>query len=197
MKVVLNRDIKNLGKVGDVVTVKNGYGRNFLLPKKYAVVATNANLAELQQHLEELKQKNIEIATQARKVADLLSKSIYNVVRQAADDDTLYGSIRNKDVYYFVKDLIKTNNIDFSLEISGVKIKEPIKSLGYYIATIELFGDITEDVRINVCRTSADFEDDIGAFDKKRNLTLTSTKENGAVVASEPTKNNNNQQADA
>ena len=58
MKILLNRDVKNLGKVGDVVSVKNGYGRNFLIPRGYAIVATKVNIAKLQDRLEEKKKQN-------------------------------------------------------------------------------------------------------------------------------------------
>ena len=173
MKVLLNRDIKNLGKVGELVVVKDGYGRNFLLPKKYAIVATKANIAKSQEKIEELKQINQQMIEKAKKIVDLLDNTIYNVTRQASDDDTMYGSVRTKDIFNFINNLIKKNNIDFDLEISGIKITEPIKSLGKYVVYVEIFGDISTNLRVNVCRTSVDFEEDIATFDKKREKNLT------------------------
>ena len=104
MKILLNRDVKNLGKVGDVVSVKNGYGRNFLIPRGYAIVATKVNIAKLQDRLEELKKQNEVLIKNAKTVAEILEKEIFNVVRQAADDDTIYGSVRTRDVYNFICD---------------------------------------------------------------------------------------------
>ena len=138
MKIVLNRDIKNLGKVGEVVTVKNGYGRNFLLPRKYAVAATKTNIAKLQERLDELNKKNSEFIKQAEVIVKILDSSVYNVARQASDDDTIYGSIRSKDIYNFICELLKKNGISFSLDIGGIKIVEPIKTLGQYIIPVEI-----------------------------------------------------------
>lgn len=177
MKVILNRDIRKLGKVGDVVTVKDGYGRNFLLPKKYVSVATKANIAKLQEKIEELKVKNDSLLKQAEKVADILSTSIYNVARQASDDDIIYGSVRTKDIYNFICSLLQQNGIDFQLDIGGIIVSTPIKTLGQYIVPIEIFSDIVSNIRVNVCRTSADFEQNIDAFDKKREKALMSEKD--------------------
>ena len=103
MKIVLNRDVKNLGKVGDVCEVANGYGRNFLLPKGYAIVASKQNIEKLNKKIEELKAKNAKLEEDATKVVALLEKEVFNVVRQAADDDTIYGSIKNRDVYKMIE----------------------------------------------------------------------------------------------
>ena len=177
MKVILNRDIRKLGKVGDVVTIKDGYGRNFLLPKKYVSVATKANIAKLQEKIEELKIKNSNLLKQAEKVADILNTSIYNVARQASDDDIIYGSVRTKDIYNFICSLLQQNSVDFQLDIGGIIVSNPIKTLGQYIVPVEIFSDIVANIRVNVCRTSADFEQNIDAFDKKREKALMSEKD--------------------
>ena len=177
MKVILNRDIRKLGKVGDVVTIKDGYGRNFLLPKKYVSVATKANIAKLQEKIEELKVKNDNLLKQAEKVANILDTSIYNVARQASDDDIIYGSVRTKDIYNFICSLLQQNGVDFQLDIGGIIVSTPIKTLGQYIVPIEIFSDIVSNIRVNVCRTSADSEQNIDAFDKKREKALMSEKD--------------------
>ena len=177
MKVILNRDIRKLGKVGDVVTIKDGYGRNFLLPKKYVSVATKANIAKLQDKIEELKVKNDNLLKQAEKVANIINTSIYNVARQASDDDIIYGSVRTKDIYNFICSLLQQNGVDFQLDIGGIIVSNPIKTLGQYIVPIEIFSDIVANIRVNVCRTSADFEQNIDAFDKKREKALMSEKD--------------------
>ena len=178
MKVLLNRDIKNLGKVGEVVVVKDGYGRNFLLSKGYAKVATKANIMELEKKIEELKKNNDALSATAKKVADLLDKEVFNTVRQAADDDTIYGSIRTKDIYNYICELLKKNSINFTFDIGGIKIKDSIKSLGQYIIGVELFGNVETNLRLNVCRAMADFESDPVAFDKKMEKALQVEKDN-------------------
>ena len=172
MKIILSRDIRSLGKVGDVVDVKNGYGRNFLLPKKYAVVASKKNIQELQEKLNELKAKNDKLLETAKQVAELLNKSIFNTVRQASDDDTIYGSLRVKDVYNFITEELNKSKINFQMDIGGIKIGEPIKMLGRYSVMVEIFSDVVCKLRINVCRTAADFESDVSVFDKNKEKSL-------------------------
>ena len=166
MKVVLKRDVKNLGKVGDICNVANGYGRNFLLPKGYAIIANKNNIALLEQKREELIKKNNELEKEAKQVAEVLNNEVFNVVRQAADDDTIYGSIRTKDIYNLILNLLKSKNSNFVFDIGGIEIQQ-IKSLGKYIIPVFLFGNISANIRLNVCRIASDFESDISSFDKQ------------------------------
>lgn len=177
MKIVLNRDVKNLGKVGDVCEVANGYGRNFLLPKGYAIVASKQNIEKLNKKIEELKASNLKMEDEARKVVALLEKEVFNVVRQAADDDTIYGSIKNRDVYKMIEVFLTNNNIKFVFDLGGIEIKEPIKALGQYKIVVNLFGNVATEIRLNVCRANADFESDIVAFDKKMEQKVSSGSE--------------------
>ena len=177
MKIVLNRDINGLGKVGEIVAVRDGYGRNFLLPKGYALVANKANVAKLQVKLEEMKAKNNQMFEMAKKAKDVLENSVLNMVRQAADDDAIYGSVRNRDVYNLMLEILRKNNIDFVCDLGSIKIETPIKSLGKYVAVVELFGDVFADIRLNVCRAMADFESDVASFDRKREKSLMQSKD--------------------
>ena len=184
MKIVLNRDVKNLGKVGELCEVANGYGRNFLIPKGYAIVANKQNIEKINKKIEELKAKNAETEKEATKIAEMLSKEVFNVVRQAADDDTIYGSIKNRDVFKMIEVFLTNNNIKFCFELGGIEIKEQIKSLGQYKISVNLFGNVATEIRLNVCRTNADFEDDVIEFDKKMQQKLTSndvSKTSGVV----------------
>ncbi len=185
MKIILSRDIRGLGKVGDVVDVKNGYGRNFLLPKKYAVVASKKNMQELQEKLNELKAKNDKLFETAKQVAELLNKSIFNTVRQASDDDTIYGSVRVKDVYNFIIEELSKSKVNFQIDIGGIKIGEPIKTLGRYSVIVEVFSDVVCKLRINVCRTTADFESDVSTFDKNKDKSLVIKKANNEKKSKE------------
>ena len=166
MKVVLKRDVKNLGKVGDICNVANGYGRNFLLPKGYAIIANKNNIALLEQKREELIKKNNELEKEAKQVAEVLNNEVFNVVRQAADDDTMYGSIRTKDIYNLILNLLKSKNSNFVFDIGGIEIQQ-IKSLCKYIISFFLFGNISANIWLNVCRIASDFESDISSFDKQ------------------------------
>ena len=147
MKIVLNRDIKNLGKVGDLCEVANGYGRNYLLPKGYAIIANKQNIEKINKKIEELKTKNSQMEEQAKKVAEMLEKEVFNTIRQAADDDTIYGSIKNRDIYKMIEVFLTNNNIKFAFELGGIEIKEQIKSLGQYKVFVSLFGNISTEIR--------------------------------------------------
>lgn len=166
MKVVLNRDVKNLGKVGDICNVADGYGRNFLLPKGYAIIANKKNVNELQQKIAELQKKNEETENKAKSVAEMLNNEVFNIVRQAADDDTIYGSIRTKDIYNLIMCFLQKNNNDFTFDIGGIEMQQ-IKALGKYVIVVYLFGNVCANIRLNVCRIVSDFENDISIFDKK------------------------------
>lgn len=165
MKVVLNRDVKNLGKVGDICNVADGYGRNFLLPKGYAIIANKKNVNDLQQKIAELQKKNEEIENKAKAVAEKLNNEVFNIVRQAADDDTIYGSIRTKDIYNLIVCFLQKNNYDFTFDIGGIEMQQ-IKALGKYVIVVYLFGNVCTNIRLNVCRIVSDFVNDISIFDK-------------------------------
>ena len=188
MKIILNRDIRGLGKAGEICVVRDGYGRNFLLPKGYAIIANKANVAIMEQKLAELKANNEKYTNEAQKVASILENEVFNVVRQASDDDIIYGSVRVKDIYNLVLDFLKNNNVKFDFDTNNITIENPIRSLGKYLISINLFGDVVVKIRLNVCRTSSDFESDPVAFDRKMNESL-AKDENNKVVASKEVPN--------
>ena len=187
MKIVLKRDIKNLGKVGDVCDVAGGYGRNFLLPKGYAVVANKANLQKLQEKLKNLQKENETMTEKAKEVANLLGNEVFNLVRQASDDDIIFGSVRTKDIYALINSFLSQNGKTFSFDIGGIEI-QPIKTLGKYLIPVYLFGDVNVNLRINICRIASDFENDIVSFDKKFKESMTKvdeTKKNSKLASAD------------
>ena len=192
MNVILSRDIKNVGKVGEVCEVKTGYGRNFLIPKGYAIVANKKNITSLQEKIEELKQRNSEMLKIAKNVADILNKKVFNIIRAASDDKIIYGSVRNRDIRDLISELLHESRITFSVDIGSIKIAKPIKSLGQYIVSVNVFADVVAKVRLNVCRTSTEFDDDITSFDKKYQEFLQPTNVNGNKTEADSDKNSAN-----
>lgn len=187
MKIVLKRDIKNLGKVGDICDVASGYGRNFLLPKGYAVIANKANLQKLQEKLKDLQKENETMTEKAKEIAGLLSNEVFNLVRQASDDDIIFGSVRTKDVYALINSFLSKNGKTFSFDIGGIEI-QPIKTLGKYLIPVCLFGDVNVNLRINICRIASDFESDVVSFDKKFEESMTKvddTKKNSKLASAD------------
>src|SRR3984893_4955414 len=148
MQIILQEDIDKLGHRGDVVTVKPGYARNFLLPRKLAIEATAGNMKALERIRTSLSKKTATEMDAAQKQAELLSGVSIKFTRKTGENDHLFGSVTSADV-------------SESLEAQGFKIDkrqfqkdEPIKALGEYPVTIKVFRDITASVNVHVGKES-------------------------------------------
>ncbi|HHL42893.1 MAG TPA: 50S ribosomal protein L9 [Hellea balneolensis] len=149
MKIVLLERVENLGTIGDVVDVKPGFARNYLLPTEKALRATKANMIRFEAEREYLEAKNAEAAEKARtEGADLDGKS-YVVIRQAGETGILYGSVTSRDI----ADLIGGN-----VKRSMVALEQPIKELGLSDVRIKLHPEVSVTVTINVARTEDEAE---------------------------------------
>jgi len=146
MQVLLRQDIEKLGKSGDVVKVKDGYARNFLLPKGLVLEATKSNLAiiELQKKQKQLKaEKQIK---EAKKLADRLAKVSCTVVARAMEDDKLYGNIIASDIAKALE--IEGIKIDKEL----IRIDKPVDKLGIYEVDVVLHPEVRTKVRVWVTK---------------------------------------------
>ncbi len=159
MKVILLKQRRGLGKVGEIVTVKDGFGRNFLLPQKLAVRATAENEKAIEQQRAELEKQNAE----AKKLAEVSSKKIegkdFTFIRQCADDGRLFGSVSNKEIAKIVESVS-------GVEVShaNVFLSSPIKALGVYEVMIALHADVTCNILINVGRSESEAKDAINEY---------------------------------
>ena len=146
MKVILTENIEALGNIGDVVTVKDGYARNFLIPKKKAIKANPKNIKSLKH------QKKIVADTMNRKkkIAEELAKKIENfsctISRQAGEKEKLFGSVTSMDI----EAIPKAEGLD--VEKKQIVLKQPIKSLGLYSASIHLHTDVEAKLKIWVVK---------------------------------------------
>tara|TARA_Y100000590_G_C15663578_1_gene993640 strand:+ start:729 stop:1193 length:465 start_codon:yes stop_codon:yes gene_type:complete len=147
MEVVLLENIKNLGKIGDVVNVKRGHGRNFLIKYGKALKASQENIDLVNKKKNELNEKNILLKKSAKKIFDLINKKIYKFSKMAKDNNELYGSIRPKEIAKTLEDSdkieIKPSQIDLSKEISKI---------GSYEAKINLHAEIQAIIHIQVVK---------------------------------------------
>ena len=147
MEVVLLENIKNLGKIGDVVIVKRGHGRNFLIKYGKALKASQENIDLVNKKKNELNEKNILLKKSAKKIYDLINKKIYKFSKMAKDNNELYGSIRPKEIAKTLEDSdkieIKPSQIDLSKEISKI---------GSYEAKINLHAEILAKIHIEVVK---------------------------------------------
>ena len=144
MKVVLTQDIKDLGKKGQLVNVADGYGKNYLLPRKLAVIADNAAMSELKNR-ETAKQYHIEMdKKKANEDAAALQGKTIKISATAGQNGKLFGSVTSKEIAEKIRE-------QFSIEVDKKKITcDDIRSYGQYSCTVKLYQGITADVYVIV-----------------------------------------------
>ncbi len=147
MQVILLERIEKLGQMGQLVTVKPGYARNFLLPKKKALRATKDNLAYFEKQKAQLEANNLKRREEAEYVAQKMDGTVISLVRQASEMGHLYGSIRSNDVS---ESLTKAG---FNINRSQVEILTPIKILGAHTVKIVLHPEVSVDVGVLVAQS--------------------------------------------
>lgn len=147
MEVILLEHVEKLGKMGDIVTVKNGYARNYLLPQKKALRATDANKAVFEKQKAELEAHNKALFDEASKKAEALNGFSAVLIRQAAETGQLYGSVTIRDIAAAVKDA------GFAVERRCVYLEKPIKDLGIYEVRLNLHPEVSQKILVNVART--------------------------------------------
>ena len=146
MKIILLSDVENVGKSGDIITVKPGFARNKLIPQGLALRASNRNVA-LAKEKKKAASVKLERETQALEIlAKKLSNVEITIEVKVGDEEKMFGSITNKDIH---KELTTKG---FELEKNQITIKEPIKALGIFYANVKIAKDITSDVKLYVIK---------------------------------------------
>ena len=147
MDVVLLENIKNLGKIGDVVNVKRGHGRNFLIKYGKALKASKVNIDLVNKKKEELDEKNISVKKDAKKIFDVINKKNYKFAKRAKDNNELYGSIKPKEISKTI------GNIDNAeIKPSQIDLAKEINKIGLYEAKINLHAEIQAIIHIEVVK---------------------------------------------
>ncbi len=152
MQVILLERIGRLGQMGDIVKVRDGYARNFLLPKGKALRATKANMAHFEERRAQLEAQNLELKAEADAVARKLEGKSFSALRQASEGGQLYGSVSTRDIAETVTEG------GFSISRSQVGLDRPIKTLGQHPVRITLHPEVIVTVTINVARTVEEAE---------------------------------------
>jgi large subunit ribosomal protein L9 len=152
MEVVLLERVAKLGQMGEVVNVKQGYARNFLLPQGKALRATPANLARFDTERAQLEARNLEMKGEAEKVATKLDGQTFVVIRSASDGGALYGSVTTRDIAEAA-----TEN-GFSLDRRQVVLNHPIKELGLHDIEVHLHPEVIATITVNVARSAEEAE---------------------------------------
>ena len=152
MQVVLLERIAKLGQMGDVVTVKDGYARNFLLPQGKALRANKANLARFEEDRAQLEARNLERKAEAEGVNAKLDGESFVVIRSSGDTGQLYGSVTTRDIAELLTEK------GFSTARNQVVLETPIKILGLHNVSVVLHPEVTSSVIVNVARTEEEAE---------------------------------------
>src|SRR5216683_7864906 len=148
MDVILLERIAKLGQMGDVVRVKDGFARNYLLPKGKALRATNENRSRFENMKVELETRNIEQKGEAEKIAKMLNRKSFTVLRQAAEGGQLYGSVSPRDLAALV-----TEN-GFMLNRAQIALNAPIKTIGLHKVPVSLHPEVEVTIDITVARNA-------------------------------------------
>tara|TARA_R110000787_G_scaffold89511_1_gene189405 strand:- start:132 stop:773 length:642 start_codon:yes stop_codon:yes gene_type:complete len=152
MEVILLERIEKLGQMGDVVKVKAGYARNFLLPHKKAMRVNEANRAMFEQHRAQLEAENLEKRADAERVSKDLNNLQVIIVRQASDSDQLYGSVTTRDISSAVV------AAGVTIDRRQVQLDSPIKTIGMHPVRVVLHPEVSVEVIVNVARSTEEAE---------------------------------------
>jgi len=152
MQVILLQRVAKLGQMGEVVTVKDGYARNFLLPQGKALRANEANIKSFEARKAQLEADNLETKKEAEAVAAKLDGQVFVVIRSASDAGALYGSVTNRDA------ADAATEAGFTISRSQVTLDRPIKDLGMHTVSVVLHPEVVVKVKLNVARSVEEAE---------------------------------------
>ena len=147
MQVILLERVGRLGQMGDVVTVKDGFARNYLLPQGKALRATDANRKRFERDRAQLEARDLELKSEAQGVSTKLDGQSFIVIRQAGDTGQLYGSVSTRDIATAVTEG------GFTIERRQVMLDRPIKTLGVHAIRVQLHAEVEPHITVNVARS--------------------------------------------
>ena len=147
MEIVLLESIKNLGKIGDIVIVKRGHGRNYLIKYGKALKASKDNIDLVNKKKENLNIKNLALKNEAKKIFDIINDKKYKFSKRTKDNDELYGSIKPKEISKTIENLEK-----IEIKPSQIDLNKEISKIGSYEATINLHAEVQVKILIEVVK---------------------------------------------
>jgi large subunit ribosomal protein L9 len=148
MQIILLERIEKLGQMGQIVTVKPGYARNFLLPKKKAIRVTKSNLAHFEAQKTHLEAANLKRREEAQYVAEKMAGTYIGLVRQASEMGQLYGSVRSNDISSSLVTL------GFHVIKTQIELPVPIKTIGHHKAHVVLHPEVVVDIEVIVAKSN-------------------------------------------
>jgi large subunit ribosomal protein L9 len=148
MKLILKQDVHNLGEAGQVVQVKDGYGRNYLLPQGLAYVASRENMARIEEEQARATERARRDYLEARRRASQLEEVSLTFQVRAGEDGKLFGSVTNADI----AERVNAGDLDFELDRRVIQLDEPLKALGVYAVGVRLHPEVVIEVEVRVER---------------------------------------------
>jgi large subunit ribosomal protein L9 len=144
MELILRQDVSNLGRRGDVVRVSDGYGRNFLLPKKLAVPLTEGNKKAVEQQKASALKREVHEKSEAEQLAAMIAKNPLSIARKAGETGVLFGSVTSLDVAEALR------KAGFEIDRRKILLEEPLKQLGEFPVSVRLHHDVTATITVQV-----------------------------------------------
>ena len=144
ISVILKKDVDNLGRAGEIVRVKPGYGRNFLIPRGMALLATRGNVAQHEHHKRAIEAEQQRVRAQHQKLADQLKTTTVSIARKAGKDSKLFGSVSSRDIV----EALAMQNIELDRRV--VQLPEPIRETGTHEVVVRFSVDTQVSLKVNV-----------------------------------------------
>lgn len=164
IKVVLLQRVHKLGIIGDVVNVKPGFARNYLLPKKMALRATKENMKYFEEKRAQIEAHNAETRAEAQKIADKIKCFSVILIRQASDKGHLYGSVTSRDIAASVKDS------GITIYASQVNLNTPIKQLGIYDLSVNLHPEVSVPLKLSIAKSEEEAQQQIASEGENKEI---------------------------
>ena len=144
ISVILKQDVESLGRAGEIVKVRPGYGRNFLIPRGMALLATRGNVAQHEHHRRAIEAEQTRLREQQQKKADMLKNTSVSIARKAGKDNKLFGSVSSRDIV----DALAMQNIEIDRRL--VQLPDPIRETGTFEVSVRFSIDIQVPLKVNV-----------------------------------------------
>ena len=152
MEVILLERVPKLGQMGEKVRVKDGFARNFLLPRGKALRATERNATVFENQRSQLEARNLEAKQEASAVAQRIEGASFTIIRQAGETGQLYGSVSTRDIAEQI------TAVGFSIDRNQIILQQPIKTIGLHTVPLHLHPEVEVNVTVNVARSDAEAE---------------------------------------
>lgn len=192
MKIILTAAVSNLGKVGDIVEVKNGYAKNFLIPNKKAICATSNNSKIFESKRQEFEQANDKDLAIAESVREKISGKDVVIIENASDDGRLYGSVNSSVIATKINDIVKSK----AASRVNVFLKKPIKDIGVYTVKLSLHSEVVIDLRLIVARSESEVAALLKAEKKSEEKVETKAEVKSEEVKEKTSENNSEAKAE-